>query len=107
VRRARDASRARRTTSLEDRRGRDDDAPTISETVGAEEPGFETAEHGATLDLLLGCLSPRDREIVRLRFSEDLTQAEISWRVHLSQMQVSRVLRACLERLQAVAAATA
>jgi len=107
VRRARDASRARRTTSLEYRGSHEEDARTISDTVGAEEPGFEAAEQGATLDLLLRCLPPRDREIVRLRFSEDLTQEQISWRVHLSQMQVSRVLRAGLERLQARAAATA
>jgi RNA polymerase sigma-B factor len=103
VRRARDAARARRTTSMEQRLG-DDDAATIGETFGADEPGYEAAEHRATLDSLMCCLSPRDREVMRLRFNEDLTQDEIGSRMHISQMQVSRVLRGALKRLQAVAA---
>ena len=39
-------------------------------------------------------------EIVRLRFVEGLTQTEIAARVGLSQMQVSRLLRATLEALR-------
>lgn len=41
-------------------------------------------------------LPERDREIVHMRFFEDLTQSEIAERVGISQMQVSRVLRAAL-----------
>jgi RNA polymerase sigma-B factor len=104
---ARDAVRARRTTSMEQRLGSDDDAATLGETFGVYEPGFEAAEHRATLDSLLGCLSARDREVMRLRFNEDLTQDEIGSRMHISQMQVSRVLRAALTRLQSVAATMA
>jgi RNA polymerase sigma-B factor len=50
-------------------------------------------------------LTPREREIVRLRFEEDLTQAEIGKIVGLSQMHVSRVLRAAVEKLRAAARA--
>jgi RNA polymerase sigma-B factor len=108
VRRARVASRARRTTSLDQRRAPfGDEAPTLADSVGAEEPGFEAAEHRATLDSLMRYLSPRDREVMRLRFAEDLTQDEIGSVMHISQMQVSRVLRASLERLQAVTSSTA
>jgi RNA polymerase sigma-B factor len=103
VRRARDVSRARRTTSLERRRG-DDEAATIGDGFGAEEPGFEAAEHRAMLESLMRDLSPRDREVMRLRFDEDLTQKQIGLRMQISQMQVSRVLRAALTRLKGVVA---
>jgi RNA polymerase sigma-B factor len=106
VRRARDAVRARRTASMELRIGGDESA-TIGDSLGTEEPGFAAAEHRATLDSLMHCLSPRDREVMRLRFYEDLTQDEIGSRMHISQMQVSRVLRAALARLRAVATTTA
>jgi RNA polymerase sigma-B factor len=52
------------------------------------------------LDGLLRGLAERDRLILRLRFAEDLTQTEIGERVGLSQVQVSRVIRESLHRLQ-------
>ena len=38
--------------------------------------------------------------MLRLRFHEDMTQAEIGLRVGCSQMHVSRILRAALGRLR-------
>jgi RNA polymerase sigma-B factor len=107
VRRARDVSLARWTVSTDQRRGTGDEDATIADGIGAAEPGFEAAEHRATLQTLMRCLSARDREVMRLRFAEDLTQDEIGSVMHISQMQVSRVLRTSLERLQAVAASAA
>jgi RNA polymerase sigma-B factor len=48
-------------------------------------------------------LSDRDRDVLRLRFSEDLTQSEIGARLGISQMQVSRIIRAAVERLREAA----
>ena len=45
------------------------------------------------------CLTPREQRVVALRFDEDLTQREIGERLGVSQMLVSRVLRAALPRL--------
>ena len=45
-------------------------------------------------------LSDREREVLRLRFVEDLTQREIAAKVGVSQMQISRILRATIERLR-------
>jgi len=45
-------------------------------------------------------LTPRQREAIRLRFEQDLTQAEIGERIGVSQMQVSRILRGIVERLR-------
>jgi RNA polymerase sigma-B factor len=44
-----------------------------------------------------------EREVVRLRFVEDLTQREIGDRIGFSQMHVSRLLRRALARLQSSA----
>jgi RNA polymerase sigma factor (sigma-70 family) len=44
--------------------------------------------------------------VVRLRFESDFTQQQIGDRVGISQMQVSRILRRCLGRLQACARST-
>jgi RNA polymerase sigma-B factor len=49
-------------------------------------------------------LRDRDRLVLRLRFEEDLTQAEIGEHLGVSQMQVSRLLRRALERVREAAA---
>jgi len=38
--------------------------------------------------------------VLRLRFEEDLTQSEIAERIGVSQMHVSRLIRAALQRLR-------
>jgi RNA polymerase sigma-B factor len=48
----------------------------------------------------LRALPRRERDILRLRLLDGLTQTEIAARVGLSQMYVSRLLRATLERLR-------
>src|SRR3954462_1097874 len=101
-----EASGAYRATSLESPRGSDDEAgDTLGDTVGTDELGFARAEDRATLAQLLRAVTPREREVLRLRFEEDLTQAEIGERIGVSQMQVSRIIRQFLSRLRAVAGA--
>jgi RNA polymerase sigma-B factor len=50
-------------------------------------------------------LPHREREILRLRYQEELTQWQIGERVGCSQMHVSRLIRQSLERLRDAAAA--
>jgi RNA polymerase sigma-B factor len=50
-------------------------------------------------------ITPREREVLHLRFAEDLTQAEIGERIGVSQMQVSRIIRQSVGRLRAYATA--
>ena len=38
-------------------------------------------------------LTLRERNVIRLRFEHDLTQAEIGAHIGVSQVQVSRILR--------------
>jgi RNA polymerase sigma-B factor len=48
-------------------------------------------------------LSEREREVLRLRFAEDLTQSEIGQRVGVSQMHVSRLIRHAVAQLREAA----
>src|ERR687885_301300 len=99
-----EASGAYRATSLSTPRGNEDEAgETLGDTVGTSEEGFGLAESRATLEQLMRAVTPREREVLRLRFEEDLTQAEIGERIGVSQMQVSRIIRQSLARLRAIA----
>lgn len=82
----------------------DDDADTGDAFLGTADPGFDAAEARCVVGALLDTLpTPRDRLIVELRFLAGLTQSEIGARVGVSQVQVSRLLQANLERMRAVA----
>jgi RNA polymerase sigma-B factor len=107
---AMEAATAYDATSLDAPRvaGEDEDGGwTLADTVADVDPGFELVELGETLRGTMRALPARDRLILRLRFEEDLTQAEIAERVGVSQMHVSRLLRRSLDRLAAVSAAAA
>jgi len=101
-----EASGAYKATSLEAPRGADDDAgDTLGDSLGTVEHGFSLAEDRATIEHLMRSITPREREVLRLRFEEDLTQAEIGELIGVSQMQVSRIIRQSVARLRSYAAA--
>jgi RNA polymerase sigma-B factor len=83
--------------------GRGEDAATIADSVGVDEHGFERAEERAVLAALLEAVSDREREVLRMRFEQDMTQVEIGAVVGVSQMQVSRIIRQALQRLREAA----
>ena len=78
----------------------------LADAVGSDDAGFDLAEDRATLDRLLLSIGPREREVLRLRFVEDMTQAEIGERIGVSQMQISRLIRQSLARLREAAKQT-
>jgi RNA polymerase sigma-B factor len=99
-----EAASAYRATSIDAPRSSVDDAgDTLGDQMGTDEQGFGLAEDRATLHRLLGTVTAREREVLRLRFEEDLTQAEIGEKIGVSQMQVSRIIRQSLSRLRAAA----
>ncbi len=53
---------------------------------------FAAADAAVTFDQLTEVLDPRAREVIRLRYREDLLQWQIGERVGCSQMHVSRIL---------------
>jgi RNA polymerase sigma-B factor len=100
---ARYAHLAQRATSLEVPVGHDAEPDTLGDRIGRDEPGFVLAEHRTLLDQLLRGVGERERAILNMRFVEDRTQAEIGAELGVSQMQVSRLLRGAIGRLQIVA----
>jgi RNA polymerase sigma-B factor len=72
---------------------------TLADTIGADDDGYERAEARAMLGPALRHLPPRERQILEMRFVQDMTQSEIAAHVGVSQMQISRLLRQSLERL--------
>jgi RNA polymerase sigma-B factor len=80
-----------------------DDGDDAIDFLAANEPGFEHVDDAAFVDGLLDTLSERERIILRLRFEEDLTQAEIGARLGISQMHVSRLIREAITTLRTAA----
>ena len=95
------AGAAHSATSLETPRSREDEDGTLADTLGGDDGGFALAEDRATLASLLTILSDRDLEVLRLRFEEDMSQAQIGEIIGVSQMQVSRILRRSVAALRA------
>jgi len=78
---------------------------TLGDTLGSEDGRYELVDLGESIAPTLRALPGREREILRLRFVEDLTQSEIAERMGVSQMHVSRLLRRSLDRLSTAAMA--
>ena len=100
---AREAAAAYRADSLDRACSDGLDGTQVLDTLGGDEPGYRHAEQSATVESMMSALSEREREILRLRFAEDLTQSEIGDRVGLSQMHISRLLRQAIARLREAA----
>jgi RNA polymerase sigma-B factor len=79
-------------------------ADTLADTITADDASYDRAEDRATIDRLMRSITPREREVLRLRFEQDMTQAEIGEVIGVSQMQVSRLIRQAVARLRLAAA---
>ncbi len=71
----------------------------LLEAHGGYEDEIEQVERRLDLGLRLRALDHRSQVVVALRFGLELSQAEIAERLGISQMHVSRLLRAALERV--------
>jgi RNA polymerase sigma-B factor len=80
----------------------DDETVSRLEAIGDEDQRLELVDEQATIFAAAQQLPERERQILYLRFGEDLTQTEIANRVGVSQMQVSRLLRKSLHRLREI-----
>lgn len=69
-------------------------------TLGDLDVGLDAVDAAATVASLLDELPPRERRIVELRYIGGLTQSQIAELVGVSQVQVSRLLRASLARMK-------
>lgn len=104
VLRALDVQSARTAGSIDQPIGgsSDEGAASVAATLGGEDDNFDRTEIKLSMRRLLENLDERDRQIVEMRFYEELTQQEIADRMGISQMHVSRLLRAALAQLREI-----
>ncbi|GAA4226185.1 hypothetical protein GCM10022254_10410 [Actinomadura meridiana] len=80
---------------------RSSDNGTVGEYLGSDDPALDAFIDGHALGPLIDELPERERTILLLRFFGNKTQTQIAEQIGLSQMHVSRLLRATLDKLRA------
>ena len=86
----------------------DGNALALQDIICCEDSGLSAVEeqdrYHAMHRALAGCLSPREREIIRLRYgiglASPLPQREIAARLGISRSYVSRIEKRALEKLR-------
>ena len=73
---------------------------SLVEKIGADDPGYGEVEDGTLVAAGLDALEERERQIVELRFFEEMTQSQIASEIGISQMHVSRLLRRALATMR-------
>jgi RNA polymerase sigma-B factor len=81
----------------------DGEDTSLGDTLGGIDERFDLVEADMAVSAALRALSREDRRLLRLRFVEELSQSEIAARLGVSQMQISRLLRRALDRVQVLA----
>ncbi|MCW5953540.1 MAG: sigma-70 family RNA polymerase sigma factor [Propionibacteriaceae bacterium] len=79
---------------------RDDASVNLGDALGSETDAIEDLIEHLDLRRALAALPRRDRLVLKWRFAEECSQSEIARRLGVSQMQVSRILRALLTRMR-------
>lgn len=77
-----------------------DDAPSVIDRYGSEDNELAFTDDRLVIEDALKGFSPREREVIELRFLKGMTQIEIAEQLGISQVQVSRLLRRTLKKIQ-------
>lgn len=88
-------------SSLDAPVGDGDGGLVLGDTLASPDGHIEATETRFMLEQALRTLSPRERRIVRLRYVEELSQAEIGEVIGVTQTQVSRILKHIRDELRA------
>ena len=91
---------AAQPVSLDMKTSDDDEELSLSGMLGTEEKGFAEFENADLLRRSMARLSEQQKEIIYLRFFENLSQREVAQRIGISQMSVSRAERNALEKMR-------
>jgi RNA polymerase sigma-B factor len=78
----------------------EDDETTLASTIGEHDNGYDHVETEMLVKDALSSLTEREQRLLKLRFADELSQAQIGKKLGVSQMQVSRLLRATLAKLR-------
>ena len=77
-----------------------DDAPSVIDRYATEDNALNFTDDRLVIEEALKGFSPREREVIDLRFVQGMTQIEIAKKLGISQVQVSRLLRRTLKKIQ-------
>ena len=77
-----------------------DDAPSVLDRYVSEDSELAFTDDRLVIEEALAGFSPREREVIELRFVKGMTQIEIAQKLGVSQVQVSRLLRRTLKKIQ-------
>jgi RNA polymerase sigma-B factor len=77
------------------------DGQPLMDQIGIEDPELERFEDKHIVDAALATLPDREQTILRMRYYEERSQADIAHELGISQMHVSRLQRAAIEKLAA------
>ncbi len=80
----------------------DDEGMRFFDHLGRDEKGYEDFEVREDLRQALSTLSEDERQLIRLRFQEQLSQQATAKKMRLTQMQVSRMERRVLRTIKDV-----
>jgi RNA polymerase sigma-B factor len=96
-----EAVEARSLRSLDAPGGDDEhEFATAGHMIASADSEYRRVEDRIMFERRISRLDRRAREILRLRFEQDLRQADIAERVGVSQMHVSRLIRKSIDQLR-------
>ena len=78
----------------------DEDAPAVIDRYATVDQDLAASDDRIVLEDAIKDFSPREQEVIKMRFIDGLTQVEIADRLGISQVQVSRLLRRTLKKVQ-------
>ncbi|MGH3682209.1 MAG: SigB/SigF/SigG family RNA polymerase sigma factor [Natronosporangium sp.] len=73
---------------------------TLADLVGGDDPDLAAVENRAAVPAMIATLPEREQRILNLRFYHEMTQSQIASSTGVSQMHVSRLIKAALHRLR-------
>ena len=88
--------------SLDHTVGDSDESSPLAVAVGDDDPGFELAECRADLERAIPQLDDAERRVLRLRYAEELTFAEIGRVLAVRPAHAARLARRSLDHLRAL-----
>ncbi|GAA2152730.1 hypothetical protein GCM10009760_49790 [Kitasatospora kazusensis] len=94
------ATNAHTTDSIDLPASGEKGAAPLADLIGGPDDRLDLVENMVALKPLIAALPERDRLILSLRFTQELTQSQIGARLGLSQMHVSRLLARTLKTLR-------
>ena len=97
---AMESSSAYSSVPLEAGGSDDDDAPAVIDHYASVDQDLAASDDRMVIEDTIKEFSPREQEVIRMRFNDNLTQVEIAKRLGVSQVPVSRLLRRTLKKLQ-------